>query len=327
MFSGRKLKTPEDFLKSSDIKNQRRGFKNGINVINRKEGISVEQFKALNKRRGMGNVRFVRNGFKMSNAMGRKVDFEMPKPKFEIGEETLNKFFEITEKDPTDKEWVKQYNEIKKQYPNYTDTQIEALIGRPQRIVKRKVNFAQGNLDLMEDIKLMKNAILQGLESNKDLVERKIVEMLGQDSKIRELEQNIDVLNEIIDLTNELAVKDTYRDLNLPMMVDKATFKQFKSVVLYYILTKSKEVFDKETNKVNVRGTRGQYLGLSSLITLMESKNENYVLNLETLILHKTPNYKEEIPTEVKPEEKYESSDEEEDEEQGEEIEEEEESD
>jgi hypothetical protein len=323
MFSGRKLKTPEDFLKSSDIKNQRRGFKNGINVINRKEGISVEQFKALNKRKGMGNVRFVRNGFKMSNAMGRKVDFEMPKPKFEIGEETLSKFFEITEKDPTDKEWVKQYNEIKKQYPNYTDTQIEALIGRPQRIVKRKVNFAQGNLNLREDVKLMKNAILQGLESNKDLVERKIVELLGQDSKIRELEQNIDVLNEIIDLTNELAVKDTYTDLNLPMMVDKANFKQLKSVVLYYILTKSKEVFEKEPNKVNVRGTRGQYLGLSSLITLMESKNENYVLNLEELLLE--PNDRER-PVEVKPEEKYES-DEEEDEEQGEEIEEEEESD
>jgi hypothetical protein len=285
MFSGKKLKTPEDFLKSSDIKNQRRGFKAGLksNVINRKEGISVEEFKALNKRKGMGNVRIVRNGFKMSNAMGRKVNFEMPKPKFELGEETLNKFFEITEKDPSDKKWIKQYNEIKRLYPNYTPSQIEALIGRPQRIITRKVNFAQGNLDLREELKLMKSAILQGLESNKDLVEKKIVEMLGQDSIIRELESDIETLNEVIDNVYELARDDTYHELDLPMIVDKATFQNLKSIVLYYILTKSKEVFDREMDKVNVKGIGGKYLKLSSLITLMN--DGRYILNLETLTI------------------------------------------
>ena len=292
MFSGKKLKTPEDFLKSSDIKNQRKGFKNGLesNVINRKEGISVEQFKAINKRKGMGNIRMVRNGFKMSNAMGRKVDFEMPKPKFELGEETLNKFFEITEKDPTDKKWLKQYNEIKRLYPNYTQSQIESLIGRPQRVIKRKVNFAEGNLDLRKDIKLMKNAILQGLETNKDLVERKIVEMLGQQDKIDKLEDDIEVLNEVIDIANDMARDDTYHELDLPMIVDKATFKNLKSIVLYYVLTKSREVFDREMDRVNVRGFRGEYLKLSSLITLMENKDGVNDLNLETLQLVKNEN-------------------------------------
>jgi len=284
MFKGN-LKTPEDFINQDKNNNPflgRRAFKGGVG-INKPSENSLEEFKSLNKRRGIQNVRIIRPAFRKVELRGRTTTFKTPKPTFEIGEKTLNKMFVINEPDPTDKEYLDKYETIKKENPDFTKEQIESLIGRPQRIRQKKVNFAQGSLDITKEIKLMNSAMRQGLDTNREMIEKKLLEILSDNKMVERVGENRKLLEQIIDIASLTSEGISYSDLSLPMIVNGEDWKNMKGLILMYLFGKSKEITTKEPLRINIKGPRGIYMKVSSLMTNMASGN--FDLNLQDFLL------------------------------------------
>ena len=180
---------------------QRPTFKSGIENIdeNNKKNVNIE-----NKRTGIGNYNIVRNNYLASPIRGREaIDFEKLQlqdiqdagVKVQLGDKTLEKLFGIQVEDKTDKSWIDEKD--RRLAAGETEAQINANppFGRPQRKVRKNVNFASQGLALDDKLELIKSAIQNNnVETKEELAEitARISIILGEMNSLEQLtEQQI----------------------------------------------------------------------------------------------------------------------------------------
>ena len=284
------LKQPKDFKDSDGLLFKRGGFRPGLkgDVINKASKVSRDDMKRLDKRKGIQNIRIVRPAFRRSDYKGRTVDFTMPGPTFDLGEKTLEKMFNVQENDETDKEYMEKYKEIKEANPNYTDEQIESLIGRPQRVVTKQINIAQASKNIASEINAMKQAIRQGMDDNtKKMIELKTFNVLASEKNLSVPEQIelSDIINKTTasTQTENKYIKtyrtDTLKELGLPKTIqgDKNMSPLTKGHIQFYVLKFSNETL-KQNGTLNFVKNSSERYKLGGLITALKNPNNTFDL-------------------------------------------------
>ena len=130
-----------------------------------------------NKRTGDGDRNMERNNFIAPPIKGREqLDFEKlqaqekelqsNRNEIQLGDKTIEKLFKVQIQDPTDIEWINEYNA--RISAGETAEQIAQMppLGRPQRQVSQMRNFGQQGLKTDDKLELLSASILQSNTSN-----------------------------------------------------------------------------------------------------------------------------------------------------------------
>lgn len=68
----------------------------------------------------------------------------------------------VTVPDPTDKEWLTQYQVLKAQHPGWTLNQFEEAIGRKQRTIEKQMSFSEFGQSVETQLKVITETLAQG---------------------------------------------------------------------------------------------------------------------------------------------------------------------
>jgi hypothetical protein len=285
--------TVEDALCKSDFQKEKSGkifefkrpaFKSGIEKTKQ----TNPHFKDI--RTGTGNYNIERNNFLAPALKGRQaVDFERLQlqdmqdagVKVQLGDKTLEQLFGIQVLDKTDTEWLREYNRRKASGESEQRLKAFPPLGRPQRKVKKSVNFAQQGLQLEDRIEMLKTAVSSNhIENKQEIadVSTQIAIMLG----------DITDLNDLTD-KNLLEIKNIASRLNIPRTWQTAglthriySWKQYQKElgpINMFILNITPR------NRINypVKNVRGRkYIKLSSILGALKSNKGQY-LDLEEM--------------------------------------------
>jgi hypothetical protein len=151
-----------------------------------------------NKRSGDGNRNMVRNNFISPPIRGREeLDFEKLQAqdiseggiKVQLGDKTIEQLFKIQVPDPTDIEWINEYN--RRIAANETPDDLAQMppFGRPQRQVSQTKNFAQQGMQLNERVDMLSAAVLQGRTESKEDMGRVMASIANILGSVRDVEQ------------------------------------------------------------------------------------------------------------------------------------------
>jgi hypothetical protein len=173
----------------------RPAFKNGAVIVG---NMNVPML--TNKRTGDGNRNIVRNNFISPPIKGREqLDFEQlqaqekelqsNRNEIQLGDKTIEKLFKVQVQDPTDIEWINEYNTRIAAGESAEQLAQMPPLGRPQRQVSQMKNFGQQGLNAKDRIELLSAAVLQSNTANG-------AEMANLVASTAQLVSNIDVLNQ-----------------------------------------------------------------------------------------------------------------------------------
>lgn len=132
--------TPDDF--------RRPAFK-GLECSNKWKDADISS-----KRSGLGNNLLLRPSFSAPSIapnavvdylLQAKIEAQQQGMKVTLGDSTLTKLFEITTGDPQDVGWIAEYKRRKALGETDEFLRINPPFGRPQRIMKKMVNFAEAS--------------------------------------------------------------------------------------------------------------------------------------------------------------------------------------
>jgi hypothetical protein len=164
-----------------------------------------------NQRHGMGNYEMVRPAFTAPRIEPRQaLDFDKINAiniaqfgqKIQLGEKTLEALLGVKMPDPSDRSWIDEYNRRKRL--GETDEQLKRNppFGRPQRTIKKRINFGEAKLSMDGSLSAIKAAVDAGRAETieqKRLLGLEIARVLGSTENIRRLTgQNLGVLKDAI---------------------------------------------------------------------------------------------------------------------------------
>ena len=201
-----------------------------------------------NKRTGYGNHNLVRNNFIRPQIKGREeLDFEKLQAqdisdsgiKVQLGDKTIEQLFKIQVADPTDLEWLDEYNARKG--AGETDEQLEKTppLGRPQRQISKTKNFAQQGESVNDKVEMLTAAVLQGNTETKEQmaeITASVARVLGSNVSLQQLtHSNMRSLQEII---RHLNLPKNYRSAGfLHQLFDLDQYRNEQGLVNLYLLS------------------------------------------------------------------------------------------
>ena len=151
-----------------------------------------------NRRTGNGNFNITRPLFRSAPIRGRDtLDFEKMElqtledagQRVAIGDETLARLFNVQIADPTDTDWLAEYE--KRKQAGETDEQINASppYYRPQRTKTERINFGTQGLRLNDKLELLQTAVMSNsVETREELkaVVTSVAVILGETKNLTE---------------------------------------------------------------------------------------------------------------------------------------------
>jgi hypothetical protein len=201
-----------------------------------------------NKRTGDGNRNMVRNNFISPPIRGREeLDFEKLQAqdiseggiKVQLGDKTIEQLFKIQVPDPTDIEWLDEYN--RRIDGGETPDNLVQMppFGRPQRQVSQTKNFAQQGESVNNQVEILTAAVLQGHTETKEQmaeITASVARILGSNNNLQQLSRsNMGSLQEIIRRMN---VPKNYRSAGfLHQLFDLAQYRNEQGLVNLYLLS------------------------------------------------------------------------------------------
>lgn len=254
---------------------------------------SVAMYKS--KRTGTGNFAIRRSNFMAQPIRPRNVDIfekmelqslEDAGQKVSLGDETLDKLFNVQIADPSDKEWLDK----KKQRLAAGETEEEIAANPPfrreQRTITKRVNFATQGLNLQDKIELLQTAVA----SNSVETRKEIGDVATSISLI--LDKNISELNS----KQEQIISNVISRLNIPAnplsagldhrIFSKDDYTKDVGLVNMFIYAKARSLGVDINNPITNART-GKTIKLSSMVNMLSSgKDEKAVyLDVDTLRL------------------------------------------
>ena len=201
-----------------------------------------------NKRTGDGNRNMVRNNFISPPIRGREeLDFEKLQAqdiseggiKVQLGDKTIEQLFKIQVPDPTDIEWLDEYNRRIDDGETPDDLVAMPPFGRPQRQVSQTKNFAQQGESVNNQVEILTAAVLQGHTETKEQmaeITASVARILGSNNNLQQLSRsNMGSLQEIIRRMN---VPKNYRSAGfLHQLFDLAQYRNEQGLVNLYLLS------------------------------------------------------------------------------------------
>ena len=243
--------------------------------INRMGNPSLEKFK--NKRTGTGNYDIKRLSFQAVPITGRNViDFEKLQLqeqaqqgiRVQLGDKTIRDLFQIQVGDPSDREWLRIYNERKANGLSDEYQKVSPPLGRPQRTIIKLVNPGQQMFNFNENLKLLL------AQANAGAVEN-VNDLATITAKLTALMTNI---NDMSNLSREQAdvLRTVLVRVNLPInfrvffyntlqtrIISRRQYDANAGQINLYLLNKA------ENKQYPVIGIRGDAMKLNSMITAL----------------------------------------------------------
>jgi hypothetical protein len=148
----------------------RPAFRANTNPI--RDPIKDFDMSTLNRRGGIGNNTIIRQNFLAPDPAARSAyDFEIQDKirrqqeglNVKLSDKTISDLFKVVTVDPSDKEWLNEYN--RRLGAGETEEQLKAFppLGRPQRPLTKMVNFAEASnvssLNLTQKLDLLLTAV------------------------------------------------------------------------------------------------------------------------------------------------------------------------
>lgn len=275
-FHGTKKGTTADIIRPE--------FKQGISSL--KLPISTADIK--NKRSGLGNNLIIRPNFAAPSVPPRQVVDYLLQAKLEsqqgmkvtLGDSTFTKLFEITVGDPLDVEWIAEYNRRKALGEKDEFLKINPPLGRPQRVMKKMVNFAEAtnlaninssSLSITEQLKTIEASLTASASSTevKDAL-AKIFAILGNTDTLTA--DNNKLLTKILNSSSNIPTKaKLWFGADSPRFMSFRQYNENTGLVKAYLLKKPLEAPDKL-----VYGKSGNAVALSTGINDMRVEREGY---------------------------------------------------
>ena len=254
---------------------------------------SVAMYKS--KRTGTGNFAIKRSNFMSQPVRPRNVDvfekmelqnLEDAGQPISLGDETLDKLFNVQIADPNDKEWLER--KALRLGAGETEEQIAANppFRREQRTITKRINFATQGLALQDKIELLQTAVASNnVESMKEIGEVATSISLILDKNISELNRKQEqILSNVI---NRLNIPANPLSAGLDHRIfSKEDYTKDVGVVNMFIYAKANSL-GRDINNPVINAKTGKTIKLSSMVNMLSTgKDENSVyLDVDTLRL------------------------------------------
>jgi len=204
----------------------RQAFRAGTEVIDRSaESVSVHSkhmSELSNDRQGTGNYQLRRPAFTAPPVEPRQaIDFDSINAiniaqfgtKIQIGESTLEKLLGVRLPDPSDKNWVVEFERRKASGDSAEQLEKNPPFGRPQRTIKKMINFGEASLDFAGSLAALTAAVSAG--RTETLEQRRVLglvlaQILSSSENVRNLTGR--KMAEIKVIVDRLSVPQNYID-------------------------------------------------------------------------------------------------------------------
>ena len=248
---------------------------------------SVPYYKS--NRTGTGNYAIKRGNFKAAPIRARHLDFAKMElqelrdagEKVALGDQTLDRLFNVEIADSSDGEWLIEYK--KRIDAGETAEQIAANppFRREQRTITKQINFSTQGLQLNDKIELLRKAVM----SNAVETTKEIGEVASSLAII--LEKNINDLT----LQQEKALGKIVDRLNIPADPLKAgldervysaeEYSKQQGVINLYIYAKATR--DGLDVNAPIMGVSGRNVKMSSLVTILSAGKGELFLDVQDM--------------------------------------------
>ena len=255
-----------------------------------------------NRRTGTGNFNITRPLFRSPPIRGRDtLDFEKMElqtledagAKISLGDETLARLFNVQVADPTDTDWLAEYE--KRKQAGETDEEINASppFRRPQRTKTERINFATQGLRLNDKLELLQTAVMSNsVETREELkaVVTSVAVILGETKDLSEKQSLL--LKGVVD---RLHLPRNYKEAGLSeQFYNSGSYDKEIGPIHFFIMSmvKSRGIAQNQvvTNTTNTSGLATQ-IGFSSIKpTLLRNGNILDVQALEIITLAEARN-------------------------------------
>ena len=201
-----------------------------------------------NERNGMGNYNLQRPSFTAPDILPRhEIDFDKINAlnlaqfgaKVQLGEETLEALLGVSLPDPSDRSWIAEYNRRKAAGETEEQLKRNPPFGRPQRMIKKRINFGEAKLNLDGSVAAITAAVEAGraetLEQRR-VLGIEVARVLGTAENIRDLSRR--QTTQITNAVNRLKIPKDWRANNFEHRFwTNDEFKQKKGPISLFLMS------------------------------------------------------------------------------------------
>lgn len=252
-----------------------------------------------NDRKGLGNRDITRNNFIAPEIKGREAlnferlqaqDIETGGIKVQLGDKTIEKLFKVNVPDPSDRKWLEE--KTRRLAAGETEEQLEQNppLGRPQRTIKKMMNFGAQGLNVNDKIELVKSAVEQGNADNRNEMARMIAntaQILNNIANLRNI--NNAGLNNLRQAIRRMAIPKHWRAMGFPhRYYTSQQYLQNAGLINLFLLSNLQDYPDRTFNEpihsFNIGANAHDSMSVANLATLLKKRGntKSKILDLQS---------------------------------------------